>query len=137
MKDKTRLLQLIARSIHKNDIIKDKYVLDVDFKNDAISAYKLSEKKKYSYKVITKDAHHLNCVLVNKKDFEKFDYFIILDSILDFSNYGLHNVECKIFFNETMKVNFNNGIFDSFANDCLVITDEFIKNCEESTSILI
>ena len=46
MKDKTRLLQLIARSIHKNDIIKDKYALDVDFKNDAISAYKFSDKKK-------------------------------------------------------------------------------------------
>ena len=76
MKDKTRLLQLIVRSIHKNDIIKNKYVLDVDYRKECISAYKLSEKQRYTYKVIMKDAHHQNCVLVKENDFEKFDYLM-------------------------------------------------------------
>lgn len=137
MKDHTRLLNLIIRSIKTNDIIKDKYVLSADYKNNSISAYKLSEKKKYTYKVVTKDLSHQDCVLINKKDFEKFDYFIIIDDIVNFSMHGLHNVECKIFFVDTMKINFNIGVFDSFANEYIVVCDDFIKHCEESTSIII
>ena len=130
------LMSMILDSLRNNVIIKDKYHLEINYSNSSLSAYKYSENAKFLYKVIQKDTLHKDVVLLNKKDFEKYDYFIVIPSHLDYTVYNYKNLTCRIVFKDTLKVNFNNGFFD-MCNGYYSITDDFVEKCEELTSILL
>ena len=130
------LMSMILDSLRNNVIIKDKYHLEINYSNSSLSVYKYSENAKFLYKVIQKDTLHKDVVLLNKKDFEKYDYFIVIPSHLDYTVYNYKNLTCRIVFKDTLKVNFNNGFFD-MCNGYYSITDDFVEKCEELTSILL
>ena len=130
------LMSMILDSLRNNVIIKDKYHLEINYTNSSFSAYKYSENAKFSYKVIQKDTLHKDVVLLNKKDFENYDYFIVIPSHFYCTVYNYKNLTCRIVFKDTLKVNFNNGFFD-MCNGYYSITDDFVEKCEELTSILL
>ena len=130
------LMSMILDSLRNNVIIKDKYHLEINYSNSSLSAYKYSENAKFLYKVIQKDTLHKDVILLNKKDFEKYDYFIVIPFHLDCTVYNYKNLTCRIVFKDTLKVNFNNGFFD-MCNGYYSITDDFVEKCEELTSILL
>ena len=130
------LMSMILDSLRNNVIIKDKYHLEINYSNSSLLAYKYSENAKFSYKVIQKDTLHKDVILLNKKYFEKYDYFIVIPFHLDCTVYNYKNLTCRIVFKDTLKVNFNNGFFD-MCNGYYSITDDFVEKCEELTSILL